>query len=78
MTPEGQDATQRDLDRAVGPENLMMFNKSKCKVLYMGQDNPHYQYKPGHERIEHSCVEKDLGVLADGKLDLSQQCALTA
>ena len=56
----------------------MMFNKSKCKVLYMGQDNPHYQYKPGHERIEHSCVEKDLGVLADGKLDLSQQCALTA
>jgi len=37
----------------------------------------HYQYKLGDKRIEHSPVEKDLGVQVDGKLDKSQKCALT-
>ena len=49
---EGQHAIQRDLDRLEqwAQVNLIRFYKSKCKVLHLGQGNPHYQNKLGDER----------------------------
>ena len=79
-TPEGCADIQQDLDglESWAAINQMGFNKIKCRVLHLGKNNGKYQYRLGHDLLERSSAEKDLGVLVDDRLAMSQQCALVA
>ena len=50
------------------------FNANKCKVMHIGDKNPNFKYKmrdQEHDEVKH---EKDLGVIINSNLKVSDQC----
>lgn len=75
---EGKIAIQRDLGKSEkwADRNFVKFNKDKSNVLWLGWSNPLQQYKLRTNWLASSFAEKDLPVLVDSRLNVSQRCAL--
>jgi len=56
----------------------MRFKKGKCRILHQGRNNCMNQYRLRDNLLERSSAEKDLHVLRNNRLAISQQCALVA
>ena len=64
---------QQDLNRlgSWAGRNLMRFNMSKCRVLYLGKNNCMHQYRLEADPLETISVEENVGVLVDNSLAMS-------
>ena len=75
-TLEDRNKIQNDLDRMEhwAESNRMKFNRDNCKVPHLGKRNQLHSYKMVDTWLSKTMSEKDLGIVVDHKLNLSQQC----
>ncbi|GAB0181306.1 mitochondrial enolase superfamily member 1 [Grus japonensis] len=69
--PECHSAIQRDLNRLEEWTDRNL-DKGKCKVLHSEMKNTVHQHMLRATQLESSLTEKDLGVLVDTRLNMSQ------
>ena len=79
-SPEGGQVLPRDLDKSEGwaVANCVKVNKEQCWTLQLGGGSPGWQCRLGNKSLESSPTGRDLEVLVDSKLNMSQQSALAA
>jgi len=69
-TAQQQQQLQDDLNKLTqwSEEWQLLFNENKCKVMHLGRNNQHKEYKMNKTTLEAVNEEKDLGVIIDNKL----------
>lgn len=74
---QGRDATQRNLIRLEkwAVRKLMKSSKGPSSVLPLGRNYHRHLYSLRANQLKSGLAEKDLGVLMENQLTMSQQCA---
>ena len=76
-TLEDRNKIQNDLDRLEhgSKNNRMKFNWEKW-TWHLGKRNQLHSYKMGDTWLSKTMSKKDLGIVLDHKLNMSQQCGV--
>ena len=71
---------QNDLDKLVkwSDKWQVLFNFGKCKCLHTGHGNLDVYYKMGDTVLGTTLQEKDLGVIINADMKVSEQCGIAA
>jgi len=56
----------------------MLFNIDKCKVLYLGYNNPKVHYTMETTQLQGVHEERDLGIIVSADLKWDKQCISAA